>query len=470
MSHKPIIIKNLGLSFQHKTCFEDSSTQVNAGDRIAIIGRNGSGKSTLLKMLHGQTEPTEGTIHIPSNSVIGYVPQVINELDSLSGGQRFNEMLTQALALDPDILLLDEPTNHLDAHNRRSLMRMLNNFEGTLIVVSHDVELLRTCITRLWHINEGRVDVFSGNYDDYLREKNTKHQAKLDSLSNLNKEQKKAKQSVQREQERAAQSRKAHKGENDTNLKRLMEQTGERTAGKKSGSINKIKNKIEEELSSLRFAEEIKPKFALTHAEVGSKLLVSIANGSCGYNVPILEHIRFSLHSDERIAINGKNASGKSTLIKGILNDIAVQKTGEWHIPRREDVGYLDQHYKTLDSMKSVFETIQTLVPQTTQAEIRLHLNNFLFRKNEEVNALVSTLSGGERARLCLAQIAAKTPKLLILDEITNNLDLETREHVMHVISAYPGAMIVVSHDSDFLKKIGITSVYKICDGRLLLS
>ncbi len=122
---------------------------------------------------------------------------------------------------------------------------------------------------------------------------------------------------------------------------------------------------------------------------------------------------------------------------------------------KQEDIGYLDQHYGTLIPDKTVIETISDLVPAWSHAEIRRHLNDFLFRKNEEVNSPVSTLSGGEKARLSLAQIAAKTPKLLILDEITNNLDLETKEHVVQVLKAYPGAMIVISHEADFWRKLG---------------
>lgn len=125
----------------------------------------------------------------------------------------------------------------------------------------------------------------------------------------------------------------------------------------------------------------------------------------------------------------------------------------------------MDQHYSTLSAEKTVLETIAELVPTWSHIEVRRHLNDFLFRKNEEVNALVRTLSGGEKARLSLAQIAAKTPKLLILDEITNNLDLETKDHMIQVLQSYPGAMIVISHDADFLEKIGVNSYFKISGG-----
>jgi ATPase subunit of ABC transporter with duplicated ATPase domains len=160
------------------------------------------------------------------------------------------------------------------------------------------------------------------------------------------------------------------------------------------------------------------------------------------------------------LLLSGDNGSGKTTLIRAILGDEAVFKTGSWQVLKREGIGYLDQHYSTLDSQKTVIEMIQNTVPNWPHSEIRKHLNEFLFKKNEEVHTKVADLSGGEKARLSLAQIAAVTPKLLILDEITNNLDLETREHVIQVLKEYPGGMLVVSHDNDFLSAIDVSSRY----------
>ena len=133
--HKPIQIKDLALSFSHKECFENFNTQIHYGSKIAIIGRNGSGKSSLLKMINGTLEPSSGTIKIPNDVSLSYVPQQIESYDNLSGGEKLNMALTQALSEDPNLLLIDEPTNHLDKFNRKSLIRMLKNYQGTLIVV-----------------------------------------------------------------------------------------------------------------------------------------------------------------------------------------------------------------------------------------------------------------------------------------------------------------------------------------------
>ncbi len=153
--------------------------------------------------------------------------------------------------------------------------------------------------------------------------------------------------------------------------------------------------------------------------------------------------------------------------MKGILNDTTLVKTGVWYSPKSYEIGYLDQHYKTLSPQDSVFETIKNLVPEWDDKQIRNHLNAFLFRKNEEVETLVSDLSGGEKARLALAQIGAKTPKLLILDEITNNLDRQTCRYVLEVLQHYPGAMIVISHNKNFLDQLHLTSTYLIDQGKV---
>ena len=161
-------------------------------------------------------------------------------------------------------------------------------------------------------------------------------------------------------------------------------------------------------------------------------------------------------------------AIGKSLLVKAIACKESVCKTGSWYLPKLEQIGYLDQHYANLIPDLPVIAHIKRIRPDWTEIEARRHLNDFLFRSNQEVMQLTCSLSGGEKARLSLSIIAAKTPRLLLLDEVTNNLDLETKEHVIQVLKLYPGSIIVISHEKDFLEAIAVDKYLNIIDGRLV--
>ena len=291
-------------------------------------------------------------------------------------------------------------------------MQMLKRYQGTLIVVSHDTELLRNCIDTLWHIDNNKVHEFNGSYDDYMREIKQKRAAGSKAKGQKSIEQRKW----------------------PTIVSKSKALRTEQTSGKKKSAIDKKQQQLTDQLSDLRLPEIILPKFSLMPESTSSGNLLSISGASIGYAADkiILKNISLAVGEKERIAISGKNASGKSTLLKAILGKYEIFKTGDWH--------YL-----------SVIQHIQELRPDWTEIEARRHLNDFLFRKNEEVMQIAANLSGGEKARLSLSMIAAKTTRLLILDEITNNLDLETKEHVIQVLKEYPGAMLIVSHEEDFL-------------------
>ena len=459
-----IQIHNLTLFFPHKICFEDFSANITYGNRIAIIGRNGSGKSALLQMIQD--------IALKDNLAVSYVPQIIENFGTLSGGQRFNKALTSAIASNPDILLLDEPSNHLDLRNRKSLMRMIQNFPGTLVFASHDVELLRNCVDKFWHIENGRINIFSGNYDDYIDEIRIKRSSIAQEVSQLNRQKKDMHDALMKEQIRASKAK--SKGKQSiaqrkwpTIVSAAKASNAQETSGKKKADIAHKKNDLSARLGDLRLPEVIVPKFSLNPSDISGGAIVSLIQGAIGYDEFILRDISLSVGSGDRVAIIGDNGSGKTTLIRAILNDSRIIKSGNWNMPKASDIGYLDQHYSSLDPNKSALETIQDVAPDWDHAALRRHLNDFLFRKNPEVNEKIINLSGGEKARLVLAQIAAHNPKLLILDEITNNLDLETRQHVIDVLKLYPGAMIVISHDQDFLNEIGVNVQYKTYSGML---
>ena len=472
--HKPITFKNISLYFSNKHCFEGVSNSIYPGNRIAIIGRNGSGKSSLLNILRGSLHPSGGDITIPDGLCIRYVEQIIDDFSDLSGGQRFNKRLSEALSQFPDLLLLDEPTNHLDKDNRKSLMKMLKRYQGTLIVVTHDTELLRNCVDTLWHIEHNKIFEFSGSYDDYMREIKQKRASIEKELASLKRDKKETHHSLMKEQKRASGSKaKGQKSIEQRKWPTIVSKSkalkAEQTSGKKKSSIDKKKQKLIDQLSDLSLPKIILPTFSLMSAKVNSGNLLSISGADLGYaaNKIILKNISLAVGGKERIAICGKNASGKSTLLKAILGKGEIFKTGDWHLPCVDHIGYLDQHYFNLHPELSVIQHVQELRPDWTEIEARRHLSDFLFRKNEEVMQVATNLSGGEKARLSLSMIAAKTPRLLILDEITNNLDLETKEHVIQVLKEYPGAMIIVSHEEDFLEATNIDHICTITDGKL---
>ncbi len=460
MPHSPIQINNLSLVLPYKTNFEDFNFQINSNDKITIIGRNGSGKSSFLIMLFKLLQ--EDDINV------SYVPQHI-EKSNLSGGESFNKALTKALSKTPDILLLDEPTNHLDIKNRKSLIRMLLNYQGTLIFASHDEELIRNCANTLLIIENNKINVFNGSYGDYKIEKQIKIQKLEKEMKALNLQKEELSCKLEKEKQKLSKSK--SKGEKKIANRNVDKITGnfnmmnaEKSSGKKLGFIKSSKEDVFQKLNSFEISEVIMPKFALPSHGFQNKILIEINNGCIGYSEEnmILKGINLTVLGNQRVCIKGGNGKGKTTLIKAIMGFESVCKKGDWNCLKIEDIGYLSQTYETLEEGKTVFQEVADTTLNLSTSEIRNHLNSFLFRKNEEVNCDVKNLSGGEKARLSLAKIALKTPKLLILDEITNNLDIETKEHVIQILQKYLGAVIIISHDIDFLNAIKIDNLFDV--------
>ncbi len=472
-SHTPILINQLTISYGNKECIKQAfSAKIMYGDKIAIIGRNGSGKSSLIQAIVNHTD-YQSQISLPEDVALAYVPQLIDDLPELSGGQRFNQKFSQALSHQPNLLLLDEPTNHLDQHNRRALFAWIKRYTGTLLVITHDLELLKF-MDRLWHIHNGVVSIFNGSYANYKIQQEQEWNRLTATVKQVNLDKHRAHQQLMQEQQRAKTSRR--QGEKHIRDRKYPTITStakarraETTSGQNNKRIEQNKQNAINELQNLYIPEVLIPKFNLDAVVAHNKSTLTISNGSCGYtNEPILSNIDISLTATAKVAIHGDNASGKSTLIKAILGSSDINKSGEWLCPNIHDIGYLDQHYSQLDSSKTAVELISEVAQTWSHAEIREHLNSFLLRKNEEVNLASNYLSGGERVRLSLALIAARPPKLLLLDEISNNIDVETKEHLIQVLSAYPGALIMVDHDQQFIADLCLDSHYQTRSKQLL--
>ncbi|KTT03105.1 ABC transporter ATPase [Pseudomonas oryzihabitans] len=467
-----IELHGVGLNHGRKHCFSELDARIEWGQRIAIVGDNGSGKSSLLRLLQGSLAPSEGHLERHGGLRIGHVAQVLDGESSLSGGQRVNQALSQALALAPDLLLLDEPTNHLDIANRRSLSRMLEHFNGTLVLVTHDVSLMNQTCDTLWHLHQGRLDVFNGSYTDYMAERALQRGVLDKRIAEMRRARDEAHDSLMQEQARAASARKRGvKAIQNSKWATIRSPTklgrGNTTAGRKQSQILQQQRELGEQLAELRPEPVIVPRFDLPAAGQSSRVLIHVRGGSVGYaEQAVLTGIDLQLAGGERLTLIGNNGSGKSTLARTILGDPRVWRQGDWLLPAPEQIGYIDQHYATLPADTSVQEALSRHVPDWSQEQLRSHLADFLFRQAEAVQAPVAELSGGERARLSLACIAAQPPQLLILDEPTNNLDLRMRTHLLEVLVDYPNALLVISHDQDFLDGLGISRHYHCVRGK----
>lgn len=463
MSHRPLQLKAVSLSFPDKTCFQRFSTDIHPGSKIALIGPNGSGKSSLLGIIGGTVRPDSGSLDVPQEVRIVSVPQHPAG-DTLSGAERFQRALTQALAEHPNILLLDEPTNHLDQQARRNLIRMLDGWHETLIIVSHDTELLRAIPTELWHFTDQRIEVYKGGYDAFIQEQALTAERARTTLTTLQKEHKKLRRSVEEEKRKRARRAHVNRNENDRSLKGRMKESASASSGSYERKIASREEKIQEHSKLTNIPRTIRPTFHL-QGNLTKHSTISIQDGSCGYQKPLIEAINLHIPFGERIAIRGSNGSGKSTFLKALMEDPTVTRTGLWSAPDRK--GYFDQTYKTLVSSETVLSTLEACTPLWDAHARRAFLASFLFRTHAEVATPVSHLSGGEKARLCLAHIAATNPPLLLIDEITNNLDRETKAHVLSVLNDYEGTLLIISHEEEFLEELALDRQFIVHKGTI---
>jgi ATPase subunit of ABC transporter with duplicated ATPase domains len=512
--------RDLQVEVGGRITLESASFAVRSGDKVGLVGRNGAGKTSLLKVLGGEHAPASGRVEVrgklgfltqdprslrsattrsglahvmsgrgldeaanriealrkameqdPSERAIarfaraeesfaslggyaaesqvrqlvaglGLTPGRIDlPLGVLSGGERRRVELARILFAGTDVLMLDEPTNHLDNDAKAWLMGFLRDFRGALLVVSHDLDLLDEAITRVLHLDEARLVEYKGTYSQYLaaraageerhRKVATRQQAEIRRLTSLA-------DSMRHQTAKRARIAKAL----DKRVERL--QAGAVSGPRRAGRRYRVK-----------FPEPPRAGRLVVEAEA----LAQAYGGP-----PVFEDISFAVERGERMLIMGLNGAGKTSLLR-ILAGRAEPRSGEARMGIGVIPGYYAQEHEDIHSGVAVLDHIRRAsdVP-APEAEMRALLGMFGL-SGEIAFQDAGTLSGGEKTKLALAQLVAGRHNLLLLDEPTNNLDPPSREAVGQALAGWPGAMIVVSHDSSFVSKLAPDRVLMMPDG-----
>lgn len=438
--------------------------------------------NALKEILNGNTSEEnfdllndDWTIEDRCNGALNYWQ--LNDLDltqkmeTLSGGQKTKVFLAGISIHQPELILLDEPSNHLDTESRLLLYNFIQTTKSTLIIVSHDRRLLNL-LSSIYELSKNGIKAYGGNYDFYTEQKQIEGNALSQDIQSKEKALRKAKEKERETAERQQKLDSRGKGKQEkAGVAKIMMNTLRNNAEISTSKIKSVHAEkiggITQDLHELRASlpNIDKMKFGFDHSNLhNGKVLITATDTNFAYDTQQLwkENKTFQIVSGERIALKGKNGSGKTTLIKLILGDIEPQ-TGT--ISRAEHKAvYIDQDYSLLDNKLKIYEQAQQFNTSALQEhEIKILLNRFLFTKDDWDKPCVA-LSGGERMRLllCCLTINSKSPDIIILDEPTNNLDIQNVQILTSAINEYQGTLIVVSHDETFLEQVKIKRELKL--------
>lgn len=394
------------------------------------------------------------------------------QMASLSGGQKTKVFLTGIQIHQAEIILLDEPSNHLDIAGRELLYQFIRNTKSSLLVISHDRKLLNLLNT-VCELTETGVNTYGGNYDFYVEQKQLESKALSHDIQSKEKALRKAKEKERETAERQQkQDARGRKKQQKAGVARIMMNTLRNNAENSTAKTKDIHAEkivgITDELRSLRsnIKDIDQMKFGFDNAKLHKGKILFKAN-SLNYSFRSKhlwqDDLNFQINSGERIALKGNNGSGKTTLIRLMLGDLETSAAMVYSAIA--NAIYIDQDYSLIDNDISVYEQAQQYNTNALQEhEVKIRLNRFLFGK-DDWSKLNNNLSGGEKMRLmlCCLTIKSMAPDLIILDEPTNNLDIQNIEILTAAINEYEGTLLVVSHDELFLKQINIEREISLC-------
>lgn len=359
---------------------------------------------------------------------LGFQEQEFSKsVDALSGGQKTRVALGKLLLTKPDILLLDEPTNHLDMNSISWLENYLPNYEGAVLIVSHDRYFLNRVVSKVIEIEHGNMMSFQGNYSQFAEKKKMIREAKMKEYLN---------QQAEIKHQEAV-------------IEKLRSFNREKSI-KRAESREKMLEKMEHVEKPLDDVKEL--HFALEPSCVsGNDVLTVESLGKSYGNLKLFENVNFEIKRGEHVAIIGDNGTGKTTLLK-ILNQVIAADSGSFRLGSKVQIGYYDQEHHVLHMDKNIFDEISDDYPTLTNTQIRNTLAAFLFT-GDDVYKLIRDLSGGERGRVSLAKLMLSEANFLILDEPTNHLDIASKEILENALNDYTGTVLYVSHDRYFINQ-----------------
>ncbi len=481
MASPLITLRNLRAEFGGDELFSNIDLTVQERDRLCLVGRNGSGKSTLLKMVAGLVESDGGERSVRARTRISYLPQepafststttrefisrgldaseqhqqhrveaILNALDlngdanptKLSGGEQRRAALAQTIVGDPDLLLLDEPTNHLDLPTIEWLERYLKDFKGTYILISHDRAFLGALSKACLWLDRGRLRRLGKGFVAF-------DQWAEDIIEKEEIERAKFNKQIAQELKWARQGISARRKRNQGRLKRLV--TMRKEWARQRGQVGRAALDVE-------------------IGKASGKLVIEAKNISkCfeGMERPIVENFSTRITRGNKVGLIGPNGAGKSTLLKLLMGDLAPDE-GSIRLGKNLTQLVFDQKRESLDPEATLQETLcdgsDQIMVRGVPKHISRYLKDFLF-DGSQARQPIKSLSGGERNRLMLARAFAKPGNLLILDEPTNDLDIETLDLLQEILSDFDGTLLLVSHDRDFLDRIVTSTIVLEGDG-----
>ena len=454
MSEIILTAKNIKKQYGLRTILDFETFAIYEGERVGVVGLNGAGKTTLLHILSGEIPPDEGQVYRLRQSAYIRQFEEREEGETLSGGENVKKRIQRELSLEDSIVFADEPTANLDKDGVKWLESRMKAAR-TMMIISHDRQLMDKLCTRMIEVREGKLHFYTGNYTDYVRQKQEEEariaQQKAE-LQHIKTQLAKAIEAKERHVSRQKKQKKKDQLKNSSEARlggykrAASHQKLEKEAQVMKHRVGRLNEQLEK-LDTIRKAPKFRMNFSRTNPPEG-KIVVQCQNLSFAYGDKIIfNRAEFAVPNGQKIAITGKNGAGKTTLLR-----LLYQKDAQFTVAPKLKWGYLWQGLENLMDEKTVLENVLAVSVQE-RAEAYSILAGLLFT-GTDFDKKAGVLSGGERIRLSLAMLIASDCNALLLDEPTNYLDIPSVEAVQATIKAYPGTVLIVSHDAYFLQAV----------------